>query len=56
MEAGIPVVGIMTQSPEKLLMEAKATMLINNYEDPKCGQLWKSSIKRQEEQLEAFAL
>ncbi|KAG5524015.1 hypothetical protein RHGRI_030874 [Rhododendron griersonianum] len=35
--AGMPVVGLMTRNPEHLLMEAKPTFLIKNYEDPK---LW----------------
>ncbi|KAJ8755114.1 hypothetical protein K2173_018912 [Erythroxylum novogranatense] len=35
--AGMPVVGLTTRNPEHLLMEAKPTLLINNYEDPK---LW----------------
>lgn len=33
----MPVVGLMTRNPEHLLMEAKPTFLIKNYEDPK---LW----------------
>lgn len=35
--AGMPVVGLTTRNPEHLLMQAKPTFLINNYEDPK---LW----------------
>ncbi|XP_058190213.1 haloacid dehalogenase-like hydrolase domain-containing protein Sgpp [Rhododendron vialii] len=35
--AGMPVVGLITRNPEHLLMEAKPTFLIKNYEDPK---LW----------------
>ncbi|KAF5735095.1 haloacid dehalogenase-like hydrolase domain-containing protein Sgpp [Tripterygium wilfordii] len=35
--AGMPVVGLSTRNPENLLMEAKPTLLIKDYEDPK---LW----------------
>lgn len=35
--AGMPVVGITTRNPEHLLMEAKPTFLVKNYDDPK---LW----------------
>ncbi|KDP45952.1 hypothetical protein JCGZ_11855 [Jatropha curcas] len=35
--AGIPVVGLTTRNPEHLLMQAKPTFLIQDYEDPK---LW----------------
>ncbi|XP_044494753.1 haloacid dehalogenase-like hydrolase domain-containing protein Sgpp [Mangifera indica] len=35
--AEMPVVGISTRNPEQLLMEAKPTFLIKDYEDPK---LW----------------
>uniref|UniRef100_A0A1D1YHS7 Phosphorylated carbohydrates phosphatase TM_1254 n=1 Tax=Anthurium amnicola TaxID=1678845 RepID=A0A1D1YHS7_9ARAE len=35
--AGMPVVGITTRNPEELLMEAGATFLIKDFEDPK---LW----------------
>ncbi|RWR87347.1 haloacid dehalogenase-like hydrolase domain-containing protein Sgpp isoform X1 [Cinnamomum micranthum f. kanehirae] len=35
--AGMPVVGLTTRNPETLLMEAGATFLIKDYEDPK---LW----------------
>uniref|UniRef100_A0A7C9D066 Sugar-terminal-phosphatase n=1 Tax=Opuntia streptacantha TaxID=393608 RepID=A0A7C9D066_OPUST len=35
--AGMPVVGISTRNPESLLMEAKAALIIKDYEDPK---LW----------------
>ncbi|XAR70591.1 Sugar-terminal-phosphatase [Bertholletia excelsa] len=36
-EAGMPVVGLLTGNPEHLLMEAKPAFLIKDYEDPK---LW----------------
>lgn len=35
--AGMPVIGLKTRNPEHLLMVAKPTFLIQNYEDPK---LW----------------
>ncbi|XP_062233805.1 haloacid dehalogenase-like hydrolase domain-containing protein Sgpp isoform X2 [Phragmites australis] len=35
--AGIPVIGVATRNPEKSLLEAGATLLIKDYEDPK---LW----------------
>ncbi|KAH8513765.1 hypothetical protein H0E87_006870 [Populus deltoides] len=35
--AGMPVVGLTTRNPEHLLMEAKPTLIIKDYEDPK---LW----------------
>ncbi|EEF33603.1 2-deoxyglucose-6-phosphate phosphatase, putative [Ricinus communis] len=35
--AGMPVVGLSTRNPEDVLMEAKPTFLIKDYEDPK---LW----------------
>ncbi|CAI9095510.1 OLC1v1031478C1 [Oldenlandia corymbosa var. corymbosa] len=35
--AGMPVVGLTTRNPEHLLMQAKPTFLIKDYEDPK---LW----------------
>ncbi|CAJ1928874.1 unnamed protein product [Sphenostylis stenocarpa] len=35
--AGMPVIGLATRNPENLLMEAKPTFLIKDYEDPK---LW----------------
>ncbi|KAB1210032.1 Haloacid dehalogenase-like hydrolase domain-containing protein Sgpp [Morella rubra] len=35
--AGMPVVGLTTRNPEHLLMEAKPTLLIKAYDDPK---LW----------------
>lgn len=35
--AGMPTIGLTTRNPEHLLMEAKPTFLIKNYEDPK---LW----------------
>ncbi|KAB5573929.1 hypothetical protein DKX38_001136 [Salix brachista] len=35
--AGMPVVGLTTRNPEHLLLEAKPTLLIKDYEDPK---LW----------------
>ncbi|KAG9452978.1 hypothetical protein H6P81_005882 [Aristolochia fimbriata] len=37
--AGVPVVGITTRNPENILMEAKPTFLIKDYEDPK---LWEA--------------
>jgi hypothetical protein len=33
----MPVVGLTTRNPEHLLMEAKPTLIIKDYEDPK---LW----------------
>jgi len=33
----MPVVGISTRNPQSLLMEAKAALIIKDYEDPK---LW----------------
>jgi len=35
--AGMPVVGLTTRNPERLLLEAKPSFLIKDYEDPK---LW----------------
>jgi len=35
--AGMPVVGLTTRNPEHLLMEAKPTLIIKDYEDP---NLW----------------
>ncbi|XP_058778141.1 haloacid dehalogenase-like hydrolase domain-containing protein Sgpp isoform X2 [Vicia villosa] len=35
--AGMPVIGLATRNPEHLLMEAKPTFLIKDYDDPK---LW----------------
>ncbi|XP_057977415.1 haloacid dehalogenase-like hydrolase domain-containing protein Sgpp [Malania oleifera] len=35
--ARVPVVGLTTRNPEELLMKAKPTLLIKNYDDPK---LW----------------
>ncbi|KAK8964604.1 hypothetical protein KSP40_PGU019488 [Platanthera guangdongensis] len=35
--AGMPVVGVTTRNPEKLLRDAGASLLIKDYEDPK---LW----------------
>lgn len=35
--AGMPTIGLTTRNPEHLLMKAKPTFLIKNYEDPK---LW----------------
>ncbi|KAK3014825.1 hypothetical protein RJ639_008301 [Escallonia herrerae] len=35
--AGMPVIGLTTRNPEHLLMQAKPTFLIKDYEDPK---LW----------------
>lgn len=35
--AGMPVVGVASRNPEKLLMEAGATFVINDFQDPK---LW----------------
>lgn len=37
--AGMPVVGLTTRNPEHLLMEAKPTLLIKDYADPK---LWEA--------------
>lgn len=37
--AGMPVVGLPTRNPEHLLIEAGATFLVKDYEDPK---LWKA--------------
>ncbi|KAJ8773961.1 hypothetical protein K2173_009392 [Erythroxylum novogranatense] len=37
--AGMPVIGLSTRNPEHLLMQAKPTLLIKNYEDPK---LWEA--------------
>ncbi|PON51844.1 HAD hydrolase, subfamily IA [Trema orientale] len=37
--AGMPVVGITTRNPEHLLMEARPTLLIKDYADPK---LWEA--------------
>lgn len=36
-DAGMPVVGVATRNPKKLLMDAGASFLIKDYEDPK---LW----------------
>jgi hypothetical protein len=33
----MPVVGLTTRNPERLLLEAKPSLLIKDYEDPK---LW----------------
>lgn len=33
----MPVIGLTTRNPERLLMEAKPTLLIKDYADPK---LW----------------
>ena len=35
--AGMPVIGLTTRNPERLLMEAKPVFLIRDYDDPK---LW----------------
>lgn len=35
--AGVPVIGLTTRNPEDMLMLAKPTLLIKDYEDPK---LW----------------
>lgn len=35
--AGVPVIGLTNRNPEQLLMQAKPTLLIKNYDDPK---LW----------------
>lgn len=47
MAAGMPVVGITTRNPEGLLVDAGATFIIKDYEDPK---LWAEL-----EELEKFA-
>lgn len=35
--AGLHVVGLVTRNPERLLLDAKASFIIKDYEDPK---LW----------------
>ena len=48
--AGMPVVAVATRNPEKSLLEAGASLLIKDYEDPK---LWAAleEIDREEAKL-----
>lgn len=43
--AGMPVIGVTTRNPEHILMKAKPTLLIKDYEDPK---LWAALEKLDE--------
>ncbi|KAK8614187.1 hypothetical protein V6N13_122558 [Hibiscus sabdariffa] len=50
--AGIPVVGLTTNYPENLLMEANPTFLIKDYEDPKLWDYLEQLDKKREEVVE----
>lgn len=45
--AGMPVVAVATRNPEKSLLEARASLLIKDYEDPK---LWAALEEIDEEE------
>ncbi|KAK8622015.1 hypothetical protein V6N13_097642 [Hibiscus sabdariffa] len=54
--AGMPVVGLTTNYPENLLMEANPTILIKDYEDPKLWEELEELDKRREEVLKKHPL